>query len=154
MPKLSTAYFGELDYPESSVFDFPAGLPGFEDERAFVFIRQPHTEPLIFMQSLANPALCFIMLPVLAALPGYDLRLEPEDLSELQLPAVCRPQIGKETLCGALVCTSQDSEPTVNLLGPIVVNLQARIGRQVIQSGRGYNHKHPLFARQELAPCS
>jgi flagellar assembly factor FliW len=153
MPKLLTAYFGELDYAETSVFDFPDGLPGFEEERAFVFLRRPDAEPLIFMQSLLHPTLCFMMLPVLVACPDYDLFLAPEDLSILNLPIERQPRIGKEILCGVLVCTPLDAEPTVNLLGPVVVSLDSRIGVQVIQPGLRYSHKHPLL-QEELVPCS
>lgn len=154
MPTLPTAYFGQLDYTDDTVFAFPEGLPGFEGERSFVFIRRPHTEPLIFMQSLSTQRLCFLMLPVLAACPGYRLHIAPEDLAKLGLSAGTEPRIGEDILCGALVCPSNPEGPTVNLLGPIVVNLQARIGIQAIQTEGGYSHQHPLFAGEALILCS
>jgi len=154
MPKLLTAYFGELDYTDTSVFEFPDGLPGFEEERAFVFLRQPHTEPLIFMQSLISPALCFLMLPVMVACPDYQLSVAPEDLCKLHLPIESEPRIGEDILCGVLICTPRDGEPTVNLLAPVVVSLEARVGMQVIQCGTPYSHKHPLLVQEELAKCS
>lgn len=154
MPSTSTAYFGELEYTDQSVFEFPDGILGFEQERFFVFIRRPQAEPLIFMQSLANETLCFLMLPVLAACPDYRLNLTAEDLCRLQLPPGVEPRIGEDILCGALVCTSRTEGPTANLLGPIVLNLKARIGAQVIQSEAGYSHQHPLVSGEAAAICS
>ena len=154
MPTLPTAYFGQLDYTDDTVYAFPEGLPGFEGERSFVFIRRPHTEPLIFMQSLASQQLCFLVLPVFAACPDYRLHLSPEDLAKLGLPAGIEPRIGGDILCGAIVCPSNPDGPTVNLLGPIVLNLQAQIGMQIIQNEGVYSHQHPLFAGEALVLCS
>ena len=50
-------YFGELDYSTEAVFQFPEGIPGFEDQTAFVFLEQSQTHPLVFMQSLVHPGL-------------------------------------------------------------------------------------------------
>jgi flagellar assembly factor FliW len=156
MPRLQTTYFGELDYSESSVYQFPHGLPGFETEQSFVFLRQPHTEPLMFMQSLANPQLCFILLPILAADPNYQVDVDPEYAGELKLTSGCRPRIGEDILCGAILSGGHEdmAEPTANLMAPVVVNLKERIGMQVIQVNSNYSHRHPLFAPRELSPCS
>jgi flagellar assembly factor FliW len=156
MPRLQTTYFGELDYSEGSVYQFPHGLPGFETEQAFVFLRQPHTEPLMFMQSLGNQQLCFILLPILVAAPRYQVDLDPEYVSELKLTAGCNPRIGEDILCAAILTASpgEPAGPTVNLMAPVVVNLKERIGMQVIQANSGHSHRHPLFTPEELAPCS
>lgn len=153
MPKLLTAYFGELEYANDAVFRFPEGLPGFEHEQDFVFIRRPQTEPIIFMQSLATPGLCFLLLPVLVACADYRLRFAPEDLAALQLPGGSEPRIGEDILCGAIVSTGNPGGPTVNLLGPVVVNLRERVGIQTVQTEGGYSHQHPLFAAEARNLC-
>lgn len=156
---IPTKCFGEMSYSQDSVFEFPNGLPGFEDERLFVFLSQPGTHPLMFMQSLASPSVCFILLPILAADPNYQLNLSCDELEVLQLSKTRQPGIGTEVLCAAMVCTAGENRPgpTVNLLSPIVLNLQERIGIQAIQTLSGYSHRHPLVAQDrqpELAPCS
>jgi flagellar assembly factor FliW len=148
-----------MSYSQDAVFEFPNGLPGFEDERLFVFLSQPATHPLMFMQSLAQASVCFILLPILAVDPNYQLSLSPEDLGALHLPPERQPRIGAEVLCAAMVCTPGPyrPQPTVNLLSPIVLNLRERIGMQAIQTLSGYSHRHPLLAlgpQPELAPCS
>ncbi|MGP8243215.1 MAG: flagellar assembly protein FliW [Bryobacteraceae bacterium] len=159
MTPIHTKCFGEMSYSQDAVFEFPCGLPGFEDERLFVFLSQPATHPLMFMQSLAQSSVCFILLPILAADPSYQLSLSPEELEALQLPPGRQPRIGAEVLCAAMVSTGGENRPhpTVNLLSPIVLNLRERIGIQAIQTLSGYSHRHPLLAlspQPELAPCS
>ena len=156
MPQIRTAYFGELDYADGTVFHFPHGLPGFEQEHAFLFLKQPHTEPLMFLQSLANARLCFVLLPILVLDPNYAVNLDADDLAGLQLAPGRQPVIGKDILCAAIVTTgnTEQGQPTANLLAPVVVNLKEQIGMQVIQADSPYSHRHPIPMGTEVAPCS
>ena len=155
MPSALTAYFGELEYLESAVFQFPWGLPGFEKERKFLFVNQPHTAPLLFLQSLRESHLCFVLLPILTIDPDYQLVLDAEDLNALRLPSGRQPRIGSDVLCGAILRVGNPGEsPTANLLAPIVVNLKEQIGAQVIQADTRYSHRHPIAPDQEMALCS
>ena len=155
MPRVQTKCFGEIEFQESSVFHFPLGLPAFENERAFLYLDRPGAAPLMFMQSLATPSLCFILLPILAVDPGYRLSLEEEQAELLGLETA-DPRIGQDVLCAAIVCAARrpDEVPTANLLAPVVVNFRKQVGLQVIQPAAGYSHCHPLFAQGELATCS
>jgi len=159
MARIQTKFFGEVDYSLDAVFKFPHGMPGFETEHAFLFLNQPATYPLMFMQSISRPELCFILLPVLAAYPQYKLRVSEEDLESLGLSAGRQPRIGKDILCAAMVCAggAERPEPTVNLLAPILVNLKRQIGVQAIQTPSRYSYRHPLVShdrQEELASCS
>jgi flagellar assembly factor FliW len=133
------------------VFHFPNGLPGFEHEHAFLFLNQPHTDPLLFLQSLGDSRLCFILLPILVVDPHYEVNLDAEDLAALHFPANRQPRIGEDILCAAIVSTGP--EPTANLMAPIVVNLKEQIGLQAIQADSRYSHRHPIAPHRELAPC-
>ena len=154
MPKLSTVYFQELEYSNESIFDFPGGIPGFEDQIAFLFVEQPATRPLIFVQSLLNPRLCFLAVPVLAVDPQYRLNLSPEDLATLGLTAESCLQIGTDVGCFVLLTVSEDAPPTVNMMSPIVVNLKLRKGVQAVPTASEYSLRHPLALEKETAPCS
>ena len=155
MPTISTAYFGELDYLDSAVFRFPCGLPGFESERAFLFLQKPQTEPLMFLQSIHNPTLCFVLLPILVADPKYRVNLDAEDLAMLHLAPGRQPRIGEEILCAAILRAGESDQenPTANLLAPIVVNIKEQIGVQAIQADSAYSHRHPINPCEELVSC-
>jgi flagellar assembly factor FliW len=154
MARIQTKCFGEVDYSPEAVFEFPQGMPGFETEHAFLFMNQPATYPLMFMQSLSRADLCFILLPVLAADPQYQLCVSDEDLATLCLPASKQPGIGQDILCAAMVCTgnAERPDPTVNLLAPIVVNLKGQIGIQAIQTPSRYSYRHPLITPELITP--
>jgi len=155
MPSIRTKCFQQVEFADSCLFRFPCGLPGFEQERSFVFLDRPDSHPLMFMQSTLTPELCFFLLPVFAVSPQYRLALDEEALADLQLPLTSQPKIGEDILCAVIVCARGNNEPpTVNLLAPVVVNLRDRIGIQVIQTQSGYSHRHPLVPQREMALCS
>lgn len=154
MPSIETKHFGILDYEEQSVIEFPSGLPAFEDERRFVLLQQPATEPLVFLQSLQPNQLSFIALPVQLIAPDYHLQAEAEDLDALALPSDYQPDMGPHTACLAILTVSDGAPATANLLAPIVINLKTRQARQIIQIGAGYSHRHPLPAPEKENPCS
>lgn len=154
MSRLPSRYFGELEYSPDAAFQFAAGIPGFDDQTAFVFLEQPKNHPLVFMQSLARPDLCFIAVPVFVADPLYRLHLSSEDRESLELPFPPEPRIGADLVCLALVTLSEGADPTVNLASPIVLNLKNRKGVQSIQECSGYSMQHPLSSAAERPPCS
>lgn len=149
MPTVQTKYFGSMSYEGSVVIDFPQGLPGFETERRFLVLTQPASYPLVFVQSAADPDLCFVTAPVRAVRPDYVLSMADEDLALLELPAAKQPRIGSEVLVLAILSLAEDSAPTLNLLGPIVVNLETRRAVQAIQTGGGHSHREPVDAAGE-----
>jgi flagellar assembly factor FliW len=152
MPQIETTYFGSLAWQPESAIEFPAGLPGFEDERSFVPLEIGEYAPLVFLQSVRTPGLCFLTLPVLAADPGYCLEAAPEDLARMGLDPRRTPVIGKDVLCLAVLTVAEDGI-TANLLAPIVIGLDSRRGVQAIQPQGRYSHRHAL-ACEEAAVCS
>lgn len=145
---------GSSSFGPETVIEFPAGLPGFEQETRFLALEQPGTKPLVFLQSLSQPELCFITLPVGAVDPDYRLEVSPEDLRLLELPENRQPQIGTEVLCLVIVSVAEARRPTANLLAPLVVNLRTRRAVQAIAPDTGYSHQYPLSGANQEDPCS
>lgn len=150
MPSIETKYFGTMPCDEESCFDFPSGIPAFEEERRFLRIESPAHHPLLFLQSTTTPALCFIAMAVVAAVPDYRLSVSPEDLAALDLPAVRQPRIGSEVLVLTLLSIRENALVTVNLLAPLVINLANRKALQAIRHDSIYSHEQPLPALSAL----
>ena len=152
MPSLDTRYFGKISYNLDDTLEFPDGLPGFEQCRGFLALRFEDSQPLVFLQSLADPGLCFITLPVLAVDPQYQLRVGNEDRERVALPPGRPLRIGQDVLCLA-VLSIRENGPTANLLAPLVVNLRNRQAIQAVAADSGYSHQHVLVS-QEAPVCS
>jgi flagellar assembly factor FliW len=149
---MQTTNFGEITYEPDSELEFPGGLPGFEDRKRFVAVRFVENDPLLYLQSLEDPGLCFITMPVLSVDPKYKLTVADDDLSQLGLPSARQPRIGEDVLCLTVVAV-RETGPTANLLAPIVINLKNRRGVQAIAPGSDYSHQFELVP-EEAAVCS
>lgn len=139
MPQTVTAQLGTLDYLEESVLTFPMGLPGFENRRRFVLIKQPALAPLIHLQSLETPELCFLAMPVHAIDSTYRVVLVPEDESLLGIEDEAAPP-----LVLAILAASGDGTLTANLMAPVVVNINTRVAVQAVRPDNSYSHQHAL----------
>ncbi len=142
MPLIETKYFGPMSCEDESVFDFPCGLPAFEEEKRFVFIEIAEYAPLVFLQSLSQPSLCFLALPVLSVDSDYHLEFSSEDRAALELEG--QLECGTEILALALLSVHDGFPATANLMAPVVVNAQTRRALQAIRIDRRYSHQHPL----------
>jgi flagellar assembly factor FliW len=144
MALIETEYFGNISYREDSVFDFPAGLPAFVNEKRFVPIESPQHSPLLFLQSMAQPSLCFLALPIQVVDPGYHLAVSREDLVTLELAPDRQPELASEVAVLVLLSIHDGLLSTANLMAPIVVNLKTRRALQAIRQDSVYSHQHPL----------
>ena len=72
--KLSTRDFGVVEVEESEIVTFTGPIFGFESYRRFVFLYQEDvSEHFIWLQSVENPDLCFILVqPSLVMEPYHE----------------------------------------------------------------------------------
>jgi flagellar assembly factor FliW len=147
MPLLETKHFGKLSYEAESEIEFPLGLPGFDERKRFVAVHFAESDPLIYLQSLDDPALCFITMPILAIDPRYELRVSGEDLALLGLNPTRQPRIGDDVMCLS-VLSIQETGATANLLAPILVNLRNRTAVQAVAPESDYSHQFALMPRE------
>ena len=152
MPDFETTSFGRISYEPEWAIEFPSGLPGFEDRRRFAAVKFEQSAPLVFLQSLEDPALCFITLPILAVDPQYKLEVSGEDLGQLGLAPGKQPRIGTDVLCLTVIAI-RETGPTANLLAPIVVNLRTLMAVQAVAAESEYSLQHVLLP-EEAHACS
>ena len=150
-------YFGPIQVAESSVIEFPNGLPGFEERRRFLPIESPEQGGLVYLQSLELSGLCFLALPVQSLRPDYELLLTAEELALLELPSGRQPALGPEVAALALLSLVEGEDPTANLRSPVVIRVATRRAVQAIRPDERYQCREPLLApavRPREAVCS
>ena len=142
--KLSTKYFGEIEYTED-VLSFPKGLFAFEEETEFLLLPFSGSNgTLLCLQSRATPQLAFVAMNPFSLDAGYTPVLQPEELEELQVK-------DSRELCYYALCVVKNpvSNSTVNLKCPVVVNEDTRRCMQVILDADEYNMRHLLAEFEE-----
>ena len=144
--KILTRQFGPVDYEQAAALEFPVGLPGFEGLRHFVLVERTTLAPIVFLQSLDAPDVCFPTTPVQSIDPRYQLALTPEDRRQIELDE-CHDEI----LCLSILSAPENGPLTANLLAPVVVNPRTRRGIQAIRIDSRYSHQHPLAKPEKEA---
>jgi flagellar assembly factor FliW len=126
--QVKTTRFGRLEtveVPDDARLTFPDGLPGFEDQTAFALIEDARYAPFGWLQSLAEPAIRFLVMPAELALAGYQVELSEDELVSLGPLENGAPEL----LCILTVMDGLRSM-TANLRAPLAIDRRTRRGRQ------------------------
>lgn len=145
MPKWNSHRLGQFEYEASAIVTFPKGLAGFEMETSFVPIEKKGYEPVVFLQSLRSPELCFVTVPMNVVDSTYQLRIMTEDM--VVISASEQYSVTEDLACLAIVCLPENGPATANLLGPVVVNCKNRVAVQAIRDDSKYSASHSLETR-------
>ena len=121
-----TQHFGPVAVSDQEVIHLLGPLPPFAGLTRYVLLRDPEHEPFLWLQSLEQPALFFIVAPH-EAVAGPSPPLTPEGRRALSLLAGEQPEVYVIISLGGGA-----REVTMNLLAPVYVNHAAGRGRQVV----------------------
>lgn len=116
---------GDVPYTPDDVIRFPHGVPGFEALRDFLMVTREECDPFVFLASLEQPAVALPLMPVLPA--ALRMKAPEETLALLG-------EAGPDAIVYySVVSIGVDArEIIVNLRAPVVINLDTRLGCQVI----------------------
>jgi flagellar assembly factor FliW len=128
MPVCQSKYHGTIRFEPEQVLHVPTGLFGFPDEKEFLLLELPSTRPLVFVQSIRTPDLCFISLPAQVVMPEYTLDLGPEDVGSLGYTIQTPPAMGRDLLCLAFLTMREKQITTANLMAPLVIDIARHRG--------------------------
>ena len=137
---IKTTRFGEIEVPEECIIRFVEGLPGFADETQFALFPYEPESAFSIMQSIQNPDLTFLLADPYRFFNDYMFELDDRMASEWGFSADNPPHV-------YTVATMRDTleQMTVNLLAPIVINWEKRIGAQLIIENKHYSVQQLLF---------
>ncbi len=125
--EVTTSRFGTVHVPLGEAICFPSGLIGFEDCQSWVLLADRPNDAVIWLQSTQVPEIALPVVDPRTFVPEFILQVEQTDWTPL----------GKreEDSLQVLVSVSRhDDSLRVNLRSPLVINLQRRLGRQVINA--------------------
>ena len=136
-----TRLFGTLHIQEEELLDFRDGLLGFSLCKRWLLIegKKPGTS---WLQSADHGGLAFMLIDPFLAFDGYTAHLGPSEIE--QLDARDPAQIA---VFAIVTLPSTDTpELTANLRGPVVINVRARRGAQIVASEGTWSVRQPLPA--------
>ena len=140
---LNTVKFGEIDIEESRIFDFVLPIIGFNDLKKFIIL-EPNKETLFkWLQSIEDPGLAFPIISVASLNYDYSIDLSDGVIKALDI------QNPESLLVMNITSIPQDNPrgTTINLLAPLIFNLDNLKAGQIVLSGSGYDISYPMFKK-------
>ncbi|MCR4292866.1 MAG: flagellar assembly protein FliW [Candidatus Kuenenia sp.] len=142
METLKTEKLGELSYNKEDVISFEDGIVGYEELKQFILVNFPDCRPFEWLVSVDNP---LVALPVINPVPlftDYDPLKKIDDVSALEMgnkekvEIFCIVNIGDDA-----------SNVTINLKGPILINMENNKGKQFVLTDDYYALHYPLVQK-------
>lgn len=138
--QLITSRFGAIDVDSNTIIHFPLGLLGFERYQRYILIDSDDAEPLRWLQCVDEGGLSFLVVEPGLFFADYAPKLSADDREFLQLGQGELP-----ALACLVVVPENPLEMTVNLMGPLVLNADKRLGKQVVLHDSGFSTRQRLL---------
>ena len=131
---------GKLSVPSERVLHFPRGLIGFESEREFTLLKIKEDSPFLILQSMNDPRLGLLVADPYGFIQDYDVVVGEAERKLLRIENIRQVLV----LVTVTIPAGKPENTTLNLPGPVVINMQARIGLQVPQvDAKSPSHDQP-----------
>lgn len=133
MPFVDTKLFGRLTYDAEQVIHLRSGLPGLPHTGELLPVSQASIEPFVFFQSIHDPNLSLLAVPLAVAKNDFQLHLSAEARAEIGLTGGEAENDEGSLGAFALVSVTENRVPTANLLAPLVIRFPSNLAVQAIQ---------------------
>lgn len=137
---LTGTRFGAIEFEDLDVVTFGEGLIGFPGLRQFLLLAQGEDSPFQWLQSIDEPGLAFLVTDPTFFVESYEPELEDAQADLLGLSDET-PRLLRTTV---RLIGRPAEEVSLNLAAPIVLNLERRIGKQVVFDNEAYNIRHTV----------
>lgn len=136
---IRSAVLGDLVVSPERIIEFEDGLVGRSDLRSFVVLESPE-EGLYWMQSADHETLVFLLADPFRHCPGYEVHLRPSDLRDLAIDAE------HDVLLLSMVTLPKrpGAMATINLQGPIAINVSGGLAKQVVIGSSEFGVRHTV----------
>lgn len=141
---IKTTRFGEIEINDDKIIEFEQGIPGFDEEKQFVIIPYDEKSPFLFMQSVKQEDLAFLIINPFLIFADYEFEIDDASIEDLTVKQ-------SEDLLIYTIITMNEGDikkMTTNLVAPIVINKENNKAKQVVLEKSKYNTKHKLFEQR------
>ena len=140
--EITTVRFGTIPVQEDKVILFPKGILWVSRNKRYVLFPHGQGSPFYWLQSVEDGAVAFVVMNPRLVKSDYTVDIQEALLQELGAGDVS----DLEVMCIVTIPPNRPENMTINLLGPIVINVKKRCATQIITSEEKYSHRHPILA--------
>lgn len=140
---INTRIFGEIEIADEKIIIFEKGIIGFPEMRRFALLHNEEKGKdagIRFLQSIDEPGFAMPVMDPLIVKPDYDPEVDDELLASVG-------ELSQDNILVLVTATipSDLTKMSVNLQGPIVINVDEHKACQIIVDGSLYPVKFPIY---------
>jgi flagellar assembly factor FliW len=124
---IGTRHFGTVEIEVDDILLFPHGVIAFEDCRHWVLLADAENPALAWLQSVSRQEVALPVVSPRRFAPAYSVHVTRGQLVPLEFSQFDQAYV-------LSVVSQSDGDLTLNLKAPLIINLDRRLGRQVITS--------------------
>lgn len=140
---IQTRVFGEVTIDSNKIIHFENGIIGFPEMTDFALIHdedQGENAGIRWMQSLQEPNFAMPVMDPLLVKPDYNPVVDDE-----MLKPIGGLEIDEILILSTVTVPKDLTQMSINLMGPIVINVATRKAVQIILDGEEYAVKFPIY---------
>lgn len=137
--EIKTSYFGPVQVDPAKIIYFPDGIWGFEDHREFLVLDVPEKRYKC-LQSVEDEYVAFIIVNPWDYYGDYEF-----EMSDGEFERIGATKTEQLAVFNILTLRNCLETTTVNLLAPLVINVDEKKGRQMVLNESRYTTRMPLF---------
>ena len=135
---LETTRFGNVEIDDDRVINFSSGLLGFSSYSKFVLLQPDEQGVFFWLQSTEAPDLAFVVTDPALWITDYQANIRKDQMEELGMNELADAQV-------LVIVNKRDDSITSNLQGPLVINVEGRIGMQLVLADKRWSTRHELL---------
>lgn len=144
--KITSKEFGEFEVKDEDIIKFNRPIFGFEDKESFIILRDSPEDDIMYLQSIEDENLHFIIVDPYAVLPKYEPQLSSDDITALKIK---KAEISDLRYMLIAIITENIENSVVNLKNPIVINSKNKQAIQAMLENEDYIMRYPLFSNDK-----
>ncbi len=142
---LETKKFGVVTINKTAIFEFISPIIGFNDLKKYTIIDYKPNSPFKWLQSLEDNELAFPVTLCSFFNIDYQFDIPDEEAQKLDIK-----DSNDVFVCNiANIPSSNPRGATINMLAPIVINLQNKKAMQLILKNTDFQVRYKLFENDE-----
>ena len=139
---IQTTRFGTVAIEADDILHFPAGLAGLEDCRHWVLLADAQNDALGWLQSASRREIALAVVTPRRFVPDYQVRVARAELQPLAVHHLTDAKV-------LVVVGKNERSITLNLKAPLLLNLDRRLGRQIVA-----NNDYPVQFELSSEPAT
>ncbi len=138
--QINSLRFGPMEIPDDHVITMERPILGFENLTDFCLIEKDELLPFLWMQSLEESAVAFLVVNPHVFYPKYRIEINPNEISELRVAKV------EDVETYVIVSVPEDPRQiSANLQGPILINTENNLAKQLVLVNSEYQVRHNII---------